>query len=196
MGRSESATFTCLHLPRPPCARGVVCIVLCGRLPNTREKEEHTPCALCTPSTPLTHTHAQTHTHTQTKHTFYTISLPLSVPPSTSLLLPIHMPPSSRSAPPGLLLVPILVQRDLVLLHHPHGRSGGTRREGKKQPIHTFIMTFKQPINNLLTPYAPSPCTRVGKTNYEELCKHAFGWTGYMMVSICMFLYDFGAYVK
>ena len=57
-------------------------------------------------------------------------------------------------------------------------------------------MTFKQPINNLLTPYAPSPCTRVGKTNYEELCKHAFGWTGYMMVSICMFLYDFGAYVK
>lgn len=34
---------------------------------------------------------------------------------------------------------------------------------------------------------------RVGKTNYEDLCRHAFGWWGYMVVSIAMFMYDFGA---
>ena len=32
---------------------------------------------------------------------------------------------------------------------------------------------------------------RVG--NYEDLCRKCFGWQGYVTVSMCMFLFDFGA---
>ena len=104
MGRSESATFTCLHPSSAAlCARSCVYCAVWQASEHERKRGTHTLCTLYAFHSSHSHTRTNTHTHTNKTHFLHNLSpaLRATLDISPSPLPHLSFSPSTCHLPPA-----------------------------------------------------------------------------------------------